>query len=151
MQVRTTASPKYRVEFMGRVEAKLEVANYEDLVLLEKRLITPDKIRRLIIRGIVDTGSTTLVLPQGVAKQLGLTPKRKVNVEYADDHFKVRDEVEGVYVTLLGRGGIYRAILEPKRDTALISAIILEDLDLLVDCKKLRLVPRDPKYKVFEV
>jgi hypothetical protein len=151
MRVRTTESPKYGVEFMGRVEASLEVANYHDLVRAEEGLITPDKIRRLIVRGIVDTGSTTLVLPQGLAKQLGLTPKRKVNVEYADDHVNARDEVQGVYVTLLGRGGIYRAILEPKRDTALISAIILEDLDLLVDCKRLRLVPRDPKHKVYDV
>ena len=34
---------------------------------------------------------------------------------------------------------------------ALIGAIVLEDLDLLVDCTNQRLVPRDPKYVVSEI
>jgi hypothetical protein len=38
---------------------------------------------------------------------------------------------------------IFTAIVEPKRATALIGAIVLEDLDPLVDCTNQRLVPRD--------
>jgi hypothetical protein len=36
------------------------------------------------------------------------------------------------------------AIIEPKRETALIGAIVLEYLDLLVDCTAQKVVPRDP-------
>lgn len=38
-----------------------------------------------------------------------------------------------------------RAIVEPGRDDALIGAIVLEDLDLLVDCSQQMLRLRDPE------
>jgi len=49
------------------------------------------------------------------------------------------------------RHGTFTAIVEPKRETALIGAIVLEDLDLLVDCQKQRVVPRDPRGAVYEI
>ena len=52
---------------------------------------------------------------------------------------------------LLGRNGLFSAVVEPNRDSALIGAIILEDLDFLVDSAKARLVPRDPDYVVNEI
>ena len=45
---------------------------------------------------------------------------------------------------------LFEVTLEAKRDTALIGAIVLEDLDFLVDCEKQRLVPRDPKFILSE-
>jgi hypothetical protein len=50
----------------------------------------------------------------------------------------------------LGRDGVFTAVVEPKRRTALIGAIVLEDLDFLVDCTQ-QLVPRDPRFVVSEV
>ena len=41
--------------------------------------------------------------------------------------------------------------VEPGRESALIGAIVLEDLDFLVDCAGQRLVPRDPKHIISEV
>jgi len=34
---------------------------------------------------------------------------------------------------------------------ALIGAIVLEDLDLLVDCQNQRVVPRDPSGAIYEI
>ena len=61
-----------------------------------------------------------------------------------------RPVVEGVYVELQGRHSIFKATLESKRDAALIGAIVLEDLDFLIDCGQERLVPRDPKFIMSE-
>jgi hypothetical protein len=47
-------------------------------------------------------------------------------------------------VRLQGRDSVFNAVVEPKRETALIGALVLEELDFLVDCNKQRLVPRDP-------
>ncbi len=58
---------------------------------------------------------------------------------------------EGAYVQLLGRHGTFGAIVEPKRTTALIGAIVLEDLDLLVDCTAQRVIPRDPSGETFDI
>ena len=62
----------------------------------------------------------------------------------------VRATVEGVQVELLGRHGVFTAAVEPRRKTALIGAMVLEDLDFLVDATHQRLVPRDPKMIISE-
>jgi hypothetical protein len=62
----------------------------------------------------------------------------------------MRPVVQGVHVALQGRDSIFKAMVEPKRDTALIGAIVLEDLDFLIDCEQERLVPRDPKFILSE-
>jgi hypothetical protein len=93
-----------------------------------------------------------MVLPASVVKELGLpVRKTKTKVKYADGRRGLRREVEAARLALQGRDGVFTAIVEPKRDTALIGAIVLEDLDFLVDCKKLCLVPRDPDYVVSEI
>jgi hypothetical protein len=42
-------------------------------------------------------------------------------------------------------------VIEPKRETALLGAIVLEALDLLVDCQNNRVVPRDPSGPIYEI
>ncbi|HEV2293216.1 MAG TPA: hypothetical protein VGR35_05130 [Tepidisphaeraceae bacterium] len=44
----------------------------------------------------------------------------------------------------------FKAIIEPDRDS-LIGAIVLKDLDLIIDCAEQQLVPRDPKQIISEV
>jgi predicted aspartyl protease len=138
-------------EKMGRFKVEIELANNDDVILAKKGHLAPDKVRRVKIQGVVDSGATRLVLPLVVIRQLGLEPTSKVKVRYADGRSAKRDRVNGVYLQLLGRDSVFNATVEPKRDTALIGAIVLEDLDLLVDCSNLRLVPRDPKYVVSEI
>ncbi len=129
---------------VGRFSVELEVANYGDITLLQRGLLPPDQVRREMIQGVVDSGATKLVLPEAVVKRLGLPLGAKVKVKYADGRRAQRQEAKGVFVKLLGRDGTFTAISEPKRETALIRAIVLEDLDLLVDCSTQRVVPRDP-------
>ncbi|MFO0967019.1 MAG: hypothetical protein U0793_15735 [Gemmataceae bacterium] len=136
---------------MGRLVVPIEVATFHDLAKAEQGDLPPDQVRRVVIQGLVDTGSNKLLLPPGVAKQLGLKASGKVKVTYGHGQSVIRPQVEGVHVNLLGRGGVFNAVLEPKRDTAIIGAIILEDLDLLVDCGEQRLIPRDPRYIVNEI
>lgn len=49
------------------------------------------------------------------------------------------------------RAVIFKAIAEPRRKDVLIGAIVLEDLDLVVDCRTQRLHPRDPKQILAEI
>ncbi len=141
----------YRDQKMSRFSIDFEVANYNDLAAVERGDLEPSKVRRLTIAGLVDTGASRLVLPKKVVEQLGLKPSEYVKVKYADGRSTKRPVVQGVHVELQGRTSIFKATVEPKRDTALIGAIVLEDLDFLVDCEKQRLVPRDPKYIISEI
>jgi predicted aspartyl protease len=135
----------------GRFSVEIEVANYGDLTLVDRGMLPAEKVRRETIRGVVDSGATKLVLPQAVAKRLGLPLGDQVNVRYADSRRARRREAKGVYLKLLGRDGTFTAIIEPKRETALIGAIVLEDLDLVVDCIAQRVVPRDPRGAIYEI
>ena len=55
------------------------------------------------------------------------------------------------FLQMLGREGTFTAVIEPKRETALVGAIVLEDLDLLVDCTSQRVIPRDPRGPTAEI
>jgi predicted aspartyl protease len=136
---------------VGRFSVEIEVANYGDLVRAQDGNLPEDQVRREVIQGVVDSGATRLVLPEVVVKRLGSTLGAAVNVRYADGRNARRRAVKGVFVQLLGRDGVFSAISEPKRETALIGAIVLEDLDLLVDCVAGEVVPRDPRGETFEI
>ena len=136
---------------MGRISIEFEVANNDDLILARNGHLPPDKVRRQRITGVVDSGAMKLVLPEAVAKQLGLRLRNKLKVRHADGRKAERREAEGVYVELLGRHDTFSAIIEPKRETALIGVMVLEALDLLVDCQQQRLVPRDPSGLIYEI
>jgi predicted aspartyl protease len=139
-------------EGMGRFFVELEIANNEDLVEAKRGHLDPAKVRRTKIKGLVDSGAAYLVLPKAVVEEIGLPLRtKKLKVKYADGRHAVRAQADQISVTLLGRDGLFRAIVEPKRDTALIGAIVLEDLDLVVDCKNQRLAPRDPHGMLAEI
>jgi predicted aspartyl protease len=136
---------------VGRFSVNIEVANNDDLALVRRGLLQPEQARRATVPGVVDSGAAMLVLPQAVVKQLGVSLRKDVNVRYAEGRRAQRKETDGVQIQILGREATFNAVVEPRRKTALIGAIVLEALDLLVDCHKQRLVPRDPSGPVYEI
>ena len=136
---------------MGRVHVDVVIANNDDLAMVRRGMLPKDQVRRQTIRGIVDTGAAMLVLPSTVVEQLGLPLGNKIKVRYADGRRGQRHQAMGVSLELLGREGLFHAVVEPKRTEALIGVIVLEALDLLVDCQQERLVPRDPSGPMYEI
>ena len=136
---------------MGRFAVEFEVVNNVDLALASHGQLKPEQVRRVQMWGVVDPGGTRLVLPAEVVKQLGVPNAGQTKTRYADGRVGQRDVVDEVRVTLLGRSRVFDAIVEPKRKTALIGAIVLETLDFVVDCAIQKLVPRDPKQIVSEL
>jgi clan AA aspartic protease len=138
------------VKQVARFSVEFEVVNREDVTKAKLGLIPAKKIRRMKLTGVVDTGATRLVLPQKVVKELGLEHTGSANVQYADGREAVRPTVDDVQVELLGRQSVFKASVAPGRQTALIGAFVLEDLDFLVDPLKMKLVPRDPNMIISE-
>jgi clan AA aspartic protease len=136
---------------MGRFSVEVELANHEDVIRAKAGDISPEKVRRARVRGVVDSGATRLVIPQSVAKQLVLETSGNAKVRYADGRTAQRSIVQNVHLAYGGRDSVFNAIVEPKRESILIGAIVLEDLDFVVDCTNQRLVPRDPKQIVSEI
>ena len=74
----------------GRVSVEFEVVNNEDLVRAKHGALPPDKVRRMTIEGIVDSGAAMLVLPQTVVKHLGLPLGNTIKVRFADGRSEER-------------------------------------------------------------
>jgi len=140
-----------KADTMGRFSVEFEVSNYRDQVAAEMGTLDPSRIRSARISGVVDSGASELVLPEKVAKELGVRKGPRIKVRYADGRRATRHLVDDVRLELLGRRGTFQAIVEPGRKDALVGAIVLEVLDLLPDCKRHRLVPRDPKFLIGEL
>lgn len=136
---------------VGRFSIELQVANRGDVIKAREGTLPKDQVRRSTIRGVVDSGAGRLVLPKSVVEQLGLPRAQKVKVRYADGRTRTRDTAEDAQVEIQGRRGTFTAIVEPNRTEALIGAIVLEDLDYLVDCLHQKLVPRDPRFVISEI
>lgn len=141
----------WRNEKMGRVTIDAKVTNLRDRYLAESGHRPAEEVRSMTIKGIVDTGAAMLVLPESVARQLGLPKTGEANVRYADHRTGTREIVGEVEVEILGRKNTFTAIVEPGRTDALIGAIVLEALDMLVDCRTQTLHPRDPDRIVAEI
>jgi predicted aspartyl protease len=136
---------------MGRITIDVKLANKLDVERSKDGTIPGDQVRQVTLPGVVDTGANWLVLPASVGEQLGLPKIGEMTVRYADRRAATRDMVELVEAELVGRKGTFRALLEPERTTALIGAIVLEDLDLVVDPRNQRVFPRDPDRMTAEV
>jgi clan AA aspartic protease len=136
---------------MGRIIMKIELANHEDQIRALAGDIPASAIRRAEVDGWVDTGATRLVLPKEIVDQLGLRISGKTKARLADKSTIERDVVKDVSLTLLGREGVFNAIVEPNRDDALIGAIVLEDLDMLADPVTGTCHPRDPNHIISEL
>lgn len=136
---------------MGRFSMKLELANYVDVIVSERGDIPESEIRRFDCEGVVDTGAAHLVIPGPAMDALGVEEAWQAKVRYADGHTQSRPVVKNVWLRLCGRESVFSAVVEPNRDTALIGAIVMEELDLVVDCVTQTLHPRDPHQMLTEM
>jgi predicted aspartyl protease len=135
---------------MGRFSVEVELSNREDVFRARAGLIRPDEVRRVRVRGVVDSGATRLVIPETLVKQLGLEISGTAQVRYADGRVAERSIATDINLAYGGRESVFSAVVEPHRESVLIGAIVLEELDFLVDCGAQRLVPRDPDRIVSE-
>lgn len=147
----TTATTMDRKQDMGRFSVEVILTNQQDSTLAEAGVLACDKVRRVLLSGIVDTGATRLVLPASTAKELGLSDRGEISVKYADGRRATKKVVGEVELEFAGRRGVFSAVVEPNRTDALIGAIVMEELDLVPDCIAQNLRPRDPNGMIAEI
>ena len=125
---------------MGRVLTEATIENLQDLWDVRRGLVTPGQARRVTVPdALVDTGATTLALPQRLIHQLGLTKrytKRTTSSRGLDD----TDVYEAVRLTIQGRDCTVDVMHVPDDVPVLIGQIPLEMLDLVVDLQNRQLI-----------
>ncbi|RKY05441.1 hypothetical protein DRP77_00985 [Candidatus Poribacteria bacterium] len=116
-----------------------------------RNIITGSEALELRVK--VDSGATMLVLPGWVQERLKFPVIRKQQVKYADERTELRDVVYGVEVEVCGRKGVFDAIIEPHKEYGLLGAIVMEELDLIVEPREMKLYPnpRSPEVPMAEI
>ena len=114
---------------------KLKLTNAVDLAKARDGLIGPEQIRTVEVEALVDTGATTLVLPEDVVAALGVHEIRRVRTRVADGSVHAVPMVGDLRIELVGREMTCDAVVMPAGTTPLIGQIPLEELDLVVNPK----------------
>ncbi len=133
---------------MGAVSTQVKLTNAVDDELVRRGLLAPRLLREIEAEGLVDTGAVNLVIPAEIAQQLGLRILGQQLVKNADSRQETVGVTGPVMVECEGRKTIDEALV--TGDEVLIGQVILEKLDLLVDCRNQRLMPNpaNPDYPV---
>ena len=138
-------------EVMGQVKTQVTLRNAREVVLARLGHLASEQVHSYTVEALVDTGATRLTIPAFVADQLGMIRLGHTDAEYADGRGEEVETTEGVLVEILGRTVIRDAMVLGTQ--VLIGVTVLEDLDLLVDCKRQRVIPppHRPDQPVFRV
>jgi len=126
---------------MGKVIEKLRLTN----------VFEPKKTAE--VEAVIDTGATMLVLPLALVRRLGLKKRSEVTVRYANGATDVRPVYGVVQTEIKGRVGDFDVLAEADGAQPLVGQIVLEQLDLVVDPKKRKVLPnpQSPDLPMVEV
>jgi clan AA aspartic protease len=136
---------------MGQVKIQVTLRNAREVVMARLGHLAAEHVRTYTTEALIDTGATRLTVPSFVADQLGIIRLGHTAAEYADGRVEEVDTTEGIQIDILGRTVIRDAMILGKQ--VLIGVTVLEDLDLLVDGKRQRVIPPPdhPDQPIFRV
>ncbi|MBT9317756.1 aspartyl protease family protein [Leptothoe spongobia TAU-MAC 1115] len=130
---------------MGKVLTTLTITNRIDEAKAKQGLIPTDQIRTVTLQDVlVDTGATTLCLPQDTIAKLGLELLKEVTVTTATGLSSARI-FQDAKIDLCGRQGTFECLELPGGRDPLIGVIPLEALGLELDLQKqtLKVLPSE--------
>lgn len=125
---------------MGLIYADIELINGDDLVLARKHIIGEDKIKRMHVNMLVDTGSVYMCINETVQEQLQLEVVEKRKGQLADGSVVEYDVVGPIEVRFKNRRCVVDAMVIPGDNELLLGAIPLEDMDVLINPYRRELV-----------
>ena len=131
---------------MGLVYAEVELTSVDDLVLHRRGFLQEDKIKRMTVNALVDTGAYMLVINDHIRSQLDLPLIEEQMFRMADDSERRGEVVGPVEIRFENRSTTVRAVVLPGIGEPLLGSIPLEDLDVVIDPKQKRLIvnPESP-------
>jgi clan AA aspartic protease len=131
---------------MGLVYAEIELTSGDDLVLHRRGFLSEDKIKRMKVSALVDSGAYMLVINEHIKEQLDLSFIEEQVFRLADES-ELRAEIVGpVEMRFENRSTTVRAAVLPGDAEVLLGSIPMEDLDVVIDPKQQRLIvnPESP-------
>jgi clan AA aspartic protease len=130
---------------MGYVYAEIELTSEKDLMSYQDGNLPEDKIRRVTVRALVDSGAYNLVINEEIKDQLNLPVRGTQTIKLADETLLEVEIVGPVEVRFEDRTTSVRAYVLPGLEEILLGAIPLEGLDVIIDPLRERLLVNPPE------
>jgi len=136
---------------MGQVHVQVILTHHREEVMSRLGQLAPEQVHRYETEALIDTGAVQSAIPAAVADRLGLFRLARTDAKYADGRIEEVDVTEAMTVEILGR----KATITPMvlGEHILLGVLVLESMDLMVDCLRQRLVPYQgtPDQPVFRI
>lgn len=127
---------------MGEVRTTARLRNIVDVGLVKRNLIQDTQIPVSNLDFLVDTGAVMVMLPEDEVDKLDLLRGDKVIVTYADERKEEVRTALGLEITVGKRTMVTDCLIGPPLCEPLLGQLVLEELDLVVDCNHRTLMPR---------
>src|SRR5438874_16861 len=117
---------------MGQVHVQVVLTNHREEVMVQLGQLTREQVHRYETEVLIDTGAVRSTIPSAIADRLGLIRVGHTDAKYADGRVEEVDMTEAMSIELLGR----KATIVPMvlGEQILLGVIVLEELNLMVDC-----------------
>ena len=125
---------------MGMVYAEIELINGFDLLKAEAGELPENKVRRMPVRMLVDSGCGTLAINENIRTQLGLRKREERTMQMADESVVTLEVVGPVEIRFENRESCLNAVVLPGDAEPLLGAIPMQDMDVLIDPHRHRLI-----------
>ncbi|MDR0551928.1 MAG: aspartyl protease family protein [Spirochaetaceae bacterium] len=116
---------------MGMVFADIVIRNAVDVYKARYGFISQKDVRAVSTRALVDTGATTMIIPESTRKELGLAIEsaERVDVVGGEESAMVAEPVE---IQWMNRSSFCRPWVIKGEQQALLGAIPMEEMDVIV-------------------
>jgi clan AA aspartic protease len=131
---------------MGFVHAEIELVSGDDLALHRRGFLAEEEIKHMRVTALVDSGAYNLVISEHIRAQLNLPIIEERLARLADESEKKVKVAGPVEIRLENRRTTTNALVFPGDVEVLLGSIPLEDLDVVIDPRRQRLIvnPENP-------
>ena len=130
---------------MREILLDIKLINITDIENASQGIIKPEQIRSIEVKGLLDTGSHLLVIPNWIVEKLGLRKIKEISVQYADGRVDRLPVYSAVRVDINKRDTVVEPVVS-NSDKVLIPNRIIETMDFIIDPVEGKLKPRHPEF-----
>ncbi len=117
---------------MGLVYADIEFTNLADETLCEEGYLPLEKIRKMQVNIMADSGAIRLTINEDIRSKLGLRKRTSMDVLLADGSKRKLEVAGPVKIKFKERDCITDAFVLPNNEEPLLGAVPMELMDLII-------------------
>ena len=126
---------------MGKVTVKVKLENVVDVALAERGIIDAREVRRCEVDALADSGASFMCLPEEIVAQLGLEVFGTETARLATGERHEVPLARTLRIRIGERVADQDCMVLPPGTQPLVGQWVLQEMDLVVDSRRERLVP----------